>query len=496
MCHPHMPLFLRFYFIVHYNPFMPDLSQGQSEDNAERQPTTFPMITSLDEDAWERLETLVDQDDAYALADFFQMLPPGDIAYAVHHLDSDRRPRLLSQLASVDVEIAADIFEHLADEQSATLIEELPPREAAAIVEELPSDDQTDIISELDEDDADAILAEMSPNEAAEVRKRLVYDPDTAGGLMIAEYLAFPDTTEVGGVIRALRQIVDEGEGYEARYLFVTDQAEKLVGLITMRSLILSPTHQSVSEIMRTDYTAVPADTSLDDLEDIFDRHDYAVVPVIDHDGALLGVIQHVAVEEALNERSEEASLRRSGIVGGEEIRSMPIGARVARRLMFLMPILVLLMISASMIALFEETVGKLPILAAFLPVVAGLAGSGGTQAVAVTMRELTLGIIKPRDFFLVLWQEVSVGFINGLTLGICLGGIVFVWQNNLLLAAILAISLPITICVSVAVGGAVPLIVKRFGVDPAMIAGPLVTTVVDVCAFVTVLALATMAIQ
>ncbi|MEM6506937.1 MAG: magnesium transporter, partial [Planctomycetota bacterium] len=269
-----------------------------------------------------------------------------------------------------------------------------------------------------------------------------------------------------------------------------------LTGVVPMRSLIFAPGSSRIESQQVREPITVNVQTSLDDLHDLFDRVDFSAVPVVDDAGRLAGVIQRASVQEAIGDRESEQFLRFGGIVGGEELRSMSIGSRAARRLTFLLPIMLLLLASATVIALFEETVKKLPILAAFLPVVAGICGSGGNQAVAVSIRELSLGLIDSSDFVRVLVKELVVALLIGLVLGAVLFIVVYIWQGNIHLALVLGGAVPFVVTVSKTIGGTTPVLLRKVGVDPAMASGPIVTTVVDLVGFFTVLMLATLMIE
>ncbi|MCG8403230.1 MAG: CBS domain-containing protein, partial [Firmicutes bacterium] len=356
-------------------------------------------------EAHEYLVTIVDSGNAEHLAAFVQLLAPGEVAYTIHQLDDEKQKLLFTMLAEEQPELAASIIEHFADEHAADLIEDLEPHQAAAIVDELPSDDQADILADIHEDDAQLIIEAMDPEEAKDVKERLQYEEDTAGGLMITEYLAYNREQRVDDVIADLRSRVHEDDDLEVRYLYVTDDDGKLVGVVKLRTLVLAAHNRKLTDLMVTNPHMVDVTTHIDTLDDLFDRFFFAVLPVVDDQGRLVGVVQEMAVEEALGERADENLMKFGGIIGGEELRSMPVFARAVRRLAFLIPLMFLLMVSAAVIALFEPTVEKLPILAAFLPVVAGLCGSGGTQAMAVSMREISLGLIKSSDLFKVVFK-------------------------------------------------------------------------------------------
>lgn len=447
-------------------------------------------------DATDELHALILAGDAEAIAGFMRLLPPEDTAYTLTHLSDESRTELFKQLSHADPDLGADLLEHFVDEYAADVIEQMEPEHAAALVDEMDSDEQTDVLSELDEVDAEAILQKMDPAEANDARERMGYDEDVAGGLMITEYLFYNQGQTVEAVTRDLHEKAEEYIEFEVRYIYVVDDDDRLTGIVPMRSLVFVPGSRKLEAQQIREPLTVGVHTSLDDLHDLFDRIDYSAVPVLDDDGKLAGVVQRASIQEAVGDRESEQFLRFGGIIGGEELRSMSIGSRALRRLTFLLPIMLLLLASATVIALFEDTVKKLPILAAFLPVVAGICGSGGNQAVAVSIRELSLGLIDSSDFVRVLMKELIVAIMIGIVLGIVMFVIVFVWQQNFHLALVLGAAIPFVVTVSKTIGGTVPVLLKKTGVDPAMAAGPIVTTVVDLVGFFTVLMLARLMIE
>jgi len=459
----------------------------------EPPPSDTPLPPDLDTNVaeWEHLTALIDAGEAEAVVTFLRLLPPEDTPYTVTHLDDERRSQMLAMLADADADFAADLLEHFADEHAADMIEVLEPPVAAAILDEMDSDEQTDVLAEMATTDQEAILDKMVPEEADDARARLRYAEDTAGGLMITEYLRFPDHADVDDAIRDLRAHADEHREYEIRNLYLVDGEDRFVGVVPMRYLLPAPAGTRLVDLRIHEPVTVSVDAELEALEDLFDRHDFYAAPVLDGEDHLIGVVQRSKVEEAMGEQAEEALAKFGGIIAGEELRSMPLMSRAVRRLAFLLPILVLLMVSATIIALFEDTVQKVPILAAFLPVVAGLCGSGGNQAVAVSMREISLGLIDFRDFTKVMLKEAQVALFNGLILGTALAVVVWVWQDNAYLALAVGGAVPIVILIAKCVGGTVPVLFRGAGIDPAMASGPTVTTVVDLCSFFTVLLLA-----
>lgn len=447
----------------------------------------------IDIDATEQLAQVIDGGEAEHLAAFLQLLPPEDTTYTISHLDEERRTKMLSLLSAEHSDLAADLMEHFVDEHAADMIEQLEPSEAAAIVDEMDSDEQTDVLSELDEEDAEAILDEMDPEEAADARHRMRYEEDTAGGLMITEYLVYRKDQDVDAVIADLRANADAYDEYEVRYTYLIDATKKFVGIVTMRSLVMAPAGRKLIDLKIKTPKSVPVDAGLEDLEGLFDRVDFSAVPVVDEQDRLVGVVQRAAVQEALSDSANEDLMKVAGIVAGEEFRSMPMLSRLLRRLAYLLPIMVLLLLSASVIHLFIDTVDKLPVLAMFLPVVAGLCGSGGNQAVGVSLREVSLGLILPGDFVSVLIKEALLALAAGIVLGLAMLLMVWAWQGNFYLGLVVGGSVPFVIVIAKAVGGTVPLVLRSMGLDPAMASGPVVTTVVDLFSFFIVLLFATM---
>lgn len=236
----------------------------------------------------------------------------------------------------------------------------------------------------------------------------------------------------------------------------------------------------------------VKADADLDELEAFFDEHDIAAVPVVDNRGMMLGIVRRRALLQALADRAEADSLKSAGIIGGDELRSMPLLVRSWRRLSWLSINIVLNIIAASVIAFYEDTLTAVIALAVFLPIVSDMSGCSGNQAVAVSMRELTLGAALPRDVLRVWRKEASLGLINGTALGILLGLAAWAWKGNAILGLVVGAALGLNTVIAVSIGGTVPSVLKRFKFDPAVASGPLLTTVTDMCGFFLLLGLAT----
>lgn len=436
----------------------------------------------------ERVKEAVDARNAEAIEALLDPLPLSGKMRQLLALSADDQDILLGL---INAELAANLVEEAPHETATDLVERMEATRAAEILEELDSDLQADLIGDLDDKEAEAILSQFDPEDAAEVRRLVTYEDDTAGGLMVAEAFSFPDTATVGYVLRSMASDDDDFERYRGQHPYVVDDEQRPVGVVSLRSLLTAKRSEKLTAIMTVPMT-VTVDTHLDDLQDIFDSNNFLGLPVIEKDGRLAGVVSRSAVDAAALERSESESLKRQGVVG-DEVRAMPLWIRSRRRLAWLSANIVLNIVAASVISAYEETLAAVIAIAVFLPMVSDMSGCSGNQAVGVTMRELSLGIIEPKDAFRVWLKEVSVGVINGLALGVLIGIVAFLWKGNPYLGVVIGLALAINTVIAVSIGGVVPLLLKRLKQDPAAASGPLLTTITDMAGFFLVLSLATL---
>jgi|RhiMethySRZTD1v2_1073278.scaffolds.fasta_scaffold16793_2 magnesium transporter len=455
------------------------------EQEQEQEPTSKDVI--------EELEQLVSSERAPDLASALKRLPPADAGWVLSRIKEEQRARMFALLSAEDPELAATLIDHVADEQAARFISVLPPEAAAAIVDEMESDQQADILERLKDEDAQAILIEMDPEDAEEVRRLVQYPSDTAGGLMITEYLAHPGSRRIDEVLADLRANAEQYAKYDVQYVYVTDDGGALAGVIRLRDLVLTPGMRTIASIMIAKPAHVKVDDRQQELEHFFDHHAFFAAPVVDAAGLLVGVVRRAAVEKAHAAQAERTFLAFGGIIGGEELRSMPTPNRIARRLAFLCPNILLNVLAASVVALYEPTIAAVTALAIFLPMLSDMSGCAGNQAVAVSIRELSIGVLKPTDLFHTLSKEVGVGIVNGIVLGTLIGIIAWVMRGGEwpLIGVVVGLAMALNSVVAGAVGGSVPLFLKRLGIDPALASSPLLTTFTDMCGFFLTLSLA-----
>jgi magnesium transporter len=444
--------------------------------------------TVAEERPSEALREAIENRDAEQAEALIKDLSASDGARAVLQLEQDEQIRLIEL---IDAEIAASIIEYLPDETAAVLVEEQDAEDAAEILEELDSDEQADLLGEMDDEDAAAILAEMDTKDSEAVQRLMSFDDETAGGLMMVEVFKFLEGETVGAVLRRLSDPDDDFARYRRQHPYVVNDAGQLTGVVSLRGLLTSPRAATLSTIM-SPVMGVSPDATLSELRDIFDEHPFLGVPVIDENGNLLGVVSRDALAEAELENAEADVQKLQGVVN-EELRSMPTFFRARRRLSWLTVNIGLNIVAASVIALYEETLAAVIALAVFLPIVSDMSGCSGNQAVAVSLRELSLGVARTSDILHVWLKEAAVGIINGLALGVLIAIAAWMWKGNPYIGVVVGIALAVNTLVAVSIGGMVPLALKRFNVDPAIASGPMLTTITDMFGFFLVLGIATL---
>jgi len=439
---------------------------------------------------WEEMGECVGARNAVGLAQLLDSLTSDEQRFAMSRLSGDEQVAVVELL---DATSAAELLEILPEAQAVDILGELSPEVAADIVEELPEGIGADFLREMHRSESEAVLAEFDdPDEAEHLRERYAYAWDTAGGLMNESFASFPEGATIGDVLTELGEHADRYGDMDVQYVYVVNGEGHLRGVIRLRDLVLTPRNRPVAGIMIASPVSVRVGDDFDKLRRIFEERDYIGLPVVEDSGTLVGVVTRQAVREATSDHQTEDYLHASGILGGEELRSMPMLARCRRRLAWLGPNIVLNLVAASVIARYESTLEAVIALAVFLPIVSDMSGCSGNQAVAVSIRELTLGLIKPHEYLRIVWKEGVLGLVNGIVLGTILGTIAALWKSNIYLGLVIGGSLALNTVLSALLGGCVPLLLKRLKVDPALASGPILTTCTDMCGFFLVLNLAT----
>jgi magnesium transporter len=331
-------------------------------------------------------------------------------------------------------------------------------------------------------DAVDAYLQELEPAETARAILRL------SPGDQVALFALL--SSRVADVVENLRAHAPTYSDYDVQYAYVVSDGGVLSGVLRLRDLLFARPEQCVVDVMPGDPLHLPADASLQQLDQFFEEHAFLGVPVTDEGGRLIGVVQRTAVQAAVEEHAGRTFLAFAGI-GQEEVRTMPLMARSTGRLSWLSINVFLNILAASVIAIYQDTLAHAIVLAVFLPIISDMSGCSGNQAVAVSIRELRIGLVKPHELLHVLGKEIGLGVINGVALGLLLGGAAFLWKENPYLGLVVGGALTLNTIVAVALGGLLPLILRGLKFDPALASGPILTTFTDMCGFFILLRMA-----
>lgn len=415
-------------------------------------------------------------------------LHPMDAARLVAGLEEADRLALLEML---NHETAAEIVGQLNERDQAEVVGALEPEVASGIVLEMASDEAADVLGDLPKAKTDAILATWSPRQAAKARRLIAFAENSAGGLMATEFVALRETLTVRQALRSLRAQLRRLKEGAATYVYTVDREGALTGVLQLRDLVTRKPDQSLSDLKLSTVQFVHHSASKEEVARQFHRHRYLALPVVDDARRLLGVITADSLVDLTREIATDEILKMQGL-DTDETRALPVLRIVRRRITWLSLNIVLNLIAASVIAFYTDTLKAVIALAVFLPIISDMSGVSGMQAVAVSIRDLALNRTSPKEFWQVIGKEARIGFINGLILGAEIGVVSYLWKGMPWLGGVVALSLWLNTIIAVCIGSGLPLLIKRFNLDPAIASGPILTTVTDLMGFLIVLSLAT----
>jgi magnesium transporter len=385
----------------------------------------------------------------------------------------------------------AVLIQWLPDEEIATILEELPPSEAARILRslsaneasqllgEMDPDDAADVVEELPPHDAAEILVRMKPDEAAEIRRLSEYDPDTAGGIMTPAYVAVTKDATSAQAIAAIRRLVDEAE--TVNYVYVVDEERHLLGVLSLYRLMLSAEHTPVEQLMAPSTIRVRASTDQETAARILTDRNLLAIPVVDDDDHLLGIITEDDIADVLQAEATEDIER----LGGSQPLNVPyrlatVPLLVRKRVGWLLLLFLAEGYTGTVLQGFEGEMKAVVALSFFIPLLIGTGGNIGSQTVTIVVRAMALNEVSMRDIGWLVFKELRVGLVIGLFMALVgVAQAIFLNVSNDI-ALVVALTL-ISICIwSATVASALPLLLRRAGVDPAVVSAPLISTLVD----------------
>jgi len=420
------------------------------------------------------VQFLLERGSTDRLRQLLKRLHPADVADVLENLDDDSMHEVFSL---IDRESAPDVLEEVEDRDQAALAEGLSDGFLASLVEDMYTDEAVDLIQLLSPQRASRILSLVAPDDQADLKRLLRFPPQTAGAIMDAEFASVVENSLVAEAIEAVRSISDELE--DIHYVYVVDSRNRLKGVLPLHRLLLTPPGAPISGIMISDVITVPPEMDQEEVALISQRYDLERIPVVDDSGTLLGRITVTDIVDVVSDEAGEDLSRIAG-VDDEEIRERSV-FRISRlRLPWLVVGLGGGIASALLISRYQASLEELIVLAFFVPVITNMGGNVGIQSSAIAIRGLATGEIRTSQLVPRLWTELRVGILNGIATGLLLAILSGLWQGPRV-ALILGISMISVHLVATCTGSLIPMILKRLGQDPALAAGPFITTMNDV---------------
>jgi magnesium transporter len=424
-----------------------------------------------------------------AALDFARGLHPAELAQLLSVDDEEARGLLLGGLRPDEVGSALPYMDQLFRN---SLLSELPAGQIAEVLRTVPDDIATDAIQELPSDVADAALTAMPLALQRQIGRLIDYGTETAGGRMTGQRIAVGPERTVREVIEFLRSLRPNNE--QPFYVYITDPRNRLVGVVNLRWLITAPPDTRVGTLATPEVLSVAADTDQEEAARLLKRYNLLALPVVDSAGRLLGTVTADDLLDVLEDEATEDMYRIVGVGTEEDLRGVRTSVR--NRLPWLAVNLGTALLAGLVVSLFEGTITRLALIAAFMPMVAGMGGNAGIQTVTVVVRSLALGRITPRDAWPVLRHELAVGLLIGVAIGVPVGLVGWLINGNPALGIIVGVAMCANITNGMVTGVFIPLLLDRLGQDPAISAGIWMTTFTDVIGFLILLGLTTLFIS
>lgn len=418
-----------------------------------------------------------------SLARLAEEIPPQDLAEALSLLEDPAEQALA--LVQLDEAQASQVLDYLEPVVVEQIFEHIPTEKAARLLSELPADDAAQILEQLEDEKAEALLRQMAPPEARDVRELLEYPPNTAGRLMVRQYVRVRPEWTVEQTLDYLRQVGPDIE--TIYYLYAVDTRQRLVGICSLREVVLSDPSKRIEQIMETDLVVVHPETDQEEVASLLSKYDLLAVPVVDELGRMLGIVTIDDVVDILVSESTEDVLKLGGVEATEEpyLTQSPWDL-VRKRVRWLILLFIAERLTGTVLRHYDEEIQQFSALAWFIPLLIGTGGNAGSQTTTTITRALALGEVRLSQVLKVMGREM----LTGLLLGLMIGGIgvlnAFIWSGTLTasqrieLAFTVGLAQMAIITMATTIGAMLPLLAKRLNIDPAVMSAPFITTLID----------------
>lgn len=435
------------------------------------------------------LETLLINGTMEEIEQIIEDVHPADILDLLDHYHGNQ----LDLLSRLPEWMIAGVIEEAEDDRKYELLTIFSPSQQIEIVEEMASDELADMLGSLERDAADKFLDKMDPEDAEDVRELLAYAPDTAGGIMATEFISVKETMTVKDILKYLQKEAPEAE--TAYYIYVVNETAVLKGVVSLRDIVTATFDTKILDIMSTNIISIPVDMDQEAVGHFFEKYGYLTMPVVDGGDRMLGIVTVDDIMDILRRENTEDIYRLAGIQESEKVTGS-LKSSIKSRLPWLFVNLITAFLASATIGIFQGTIGKVVILAAFMPIVSGMGGNAGTQTLTIIVRGLALDEVSYENAKKILLREIGVGLTAGFSIGICVAVIGYLWVGKPVLGLVIGLAMLLNMTAATTAGFTVPIVLKKLKIDPALASAVFVTTVTDVLGFLFFLGLATVFIK
>jgi magnesium transporter len=420
---------------------------------------------------------------------------PEDVAIMLRGLTPSERLEVFEVLIEDYAEAAGDVLIEADAPLRLALLEQLAPARIATVVDTLAGDDAAALVEDIPEKARPAVLALVDLEQQSVVQAQLTYQDDTAGRIMSRELFALPQRTLVSDAVATIQE---SQEVEMIFYLYVVDSGGRLTGVASLRQLLLARPSATLADIMAGDVISVRTDTDQEEVAQLASRYDLLAIPVLDDDGRLVGIVTYDDIVDVMKEEATEDFLKMAG-TSDDELLYPERPVKVAGiRLPWLLINLVGLVVTGLLLERFQVRFSEALFLLTFVPVIMGMGGNSGTQTLTLAVRGLATGRLTPEfgQMGRFLWQQVKIGAYLGVVLGLVVAAVAWVLEANPWYALVVGVSLFGAIVIASLNGALIPIVFQRFGIDPAVASGPMVTTTNDITGILIYFGLAWMLIR
>lgn len=447
-----------------------ELAKDLAREQAERGQVKFDLVLGS-------FQRLLRRGAITNLTKMLGKMHPADIAKVIEHLPSPKEKRTVFELVKGEGP-RGQVLSELDAESIQQVLADVPPADIAWLLKDLAADDVTYILGVLPEERSKEILTLMRTEDSTEIAELLKYPKDTAGSIMTTEFFSLPEDATAQEAIRRLQRATDAEIVF---YIYVTDKDDHLVGVLSLRQLLTVPPDTPLKNIMTRDVISVPVDMDQEEVARQVARYNLLAIPVVEKDNTLVGIITVDDVVDVIREEATEDMLKSAGVAEEDVLGVSSTVKAAGTRLPWLFTNLFGSLVSGAILWYFRHTIQEVVAIVSFIPVIAAMGGNVGLQSSTLIIRGLATGRIELADVWMVFFREIRTGLLLGLACGVLLTLVGWLWHGHPFLGMVVGASIVIAFLISTSMATIMPVVLKRIGIDPAVAAGPFVTTANDI---------------